>query len=350
MIIYRILCMAEINEIATKQIEKIRQDCEKIKPLVAIRSITYNHEPYIRDALEGFVMQKTNFPFVAIVHDDASTDGTASIIHEYAEKYPDIILPIYETENQYSKKNGSVTRIMNEAGKKTGAQYIAICEGDDYWTDPLKLQKQVDFLESHPDYGMCYTKVQRYNQKEKKITEVWGGPNETFEDLLLRNTVPTLTTMFRTDLYRIYLQTIHPENKNWNMGDYPIWLFISLNSRVSFMPEITGVYRELPESASHTKLIDKKYKFNKCYKSIAEYFLTKYGDRVNFDTANKFYESKHSLLMGMAHITRDNHELYEAREFFKKKKKSFRTSLLLLPNWIMYYPLKLKLLFAGWHF
>lgn len=317
-------------------------------PLVSISCITYNHAPYIRECLNGFIMQKTNFPFEVLIHDDCSTDGTTEIIKEYVEKYPEIIKPLYEEENQYQQGKPSGSAVWNLPRAK--GKYVALCEGDDYWTDPLKLQKQVDFLESHPAYGMCYTKVQRYNQKEKKIIEVWGGPNETFEDLLLRNTVPTLTTMFRTDLYRIYLQTIHPENKNWNMGDYPIWLFISLNSRVSFMPEITGVYRELPESASHTKLIDKKYKFNKCYKSIAEYFLTKYGDRVDFDTANKFYESKHSLLMGMAHITRDNHELYEAREFFKKKKKSFRTSLLLLPNWIMYYPLKLKLLFAGWHF
>ncbi len=108
-------------------------------------------------------MQKTNFPFVAIVHDDASTDGTAAIIKEYAEKYPDIIKPIYETENQYSKRDGSLTRIMKEACEATGAKYIAMCEGDDYWTDPLKLQKQVDFLESHPDYGMCYTDFDGYD-------------------------------------------------------------------------------------------------------------------------------------------------------------------------------------------
>ena len=126
------------------------------KYLVAIKCATYNHEPYIRDALEGFVMQKTNFPFVAIVHDDASTDGTPDIIREYAAKYPDIIKPIYETENQYSKRDGSLRRIMNAAVEASGAKYVALCEGDDYWTDPLKLQKQVDFLESHPDYSLVF--------------------------------------------------------------------------------------------------------------------------------------------------------------------------------------------------
>ena len=122
--------------------------------MVTIRCLVYNHEPYIRQCLEGFVMQKTNFRFEAIVHDDASTDGTAAIIKEYAEKYPDIIKPIFETENQYSKRDGSIKRIMNA---HTHGKYIAYCEGDDYWTDPYKLQKQVDFLETHPEYGLCHT-------------------------------------------------------------------------------------------------------------------------------------------------------------------------------------------------
>ena len=122
----------------------------KIK--VAINCLVYNHEPYLRDCLEGFVMQQTDFPFVAIVHDDASTDHSADIIREYAAKYPDIIRPIYETENQWSKSDGSLTKIMDAAIDATGAKYVAICEGDDYWMDPLKLQKQVDFLEEHSDY------------------------------------------------------------------------------------------------------------------------------------------------------------------------------------------------------
>ena len=117
--------------------------------IVSIKCLVYNHAPYIRQCLDGFVMQKTNFRFEAIVHDDASTDGTQDIIREYAEKYPDIINPIYETENQYSKKDGSLRKIMNNA---CNGKYIALCEGDDYWIDPLKLQKQVDILEKHSDY------------------------------------------------------------------------------------------------------------------------------------------------------------------------------------------------------
>ena len=99
--------------------------------VVAIKCLAYNHEPYIRECLEGFVMQQTNFRFVAIVHDDASTDKTADIIREYETKYPEIIKPIYETENQYSKHDGSLGRIMDAAIDATRAKYIALCEGDD---------------------------------------------------------------------------------------------------------------------------------------------------------------------------------------------------------------------------
>ena len=129
------------------------------KILVAINCCVYNHEPYLRDCLQGFVMQKTDFPFVAIVHDDASTDNSAAIIREYAEKYPDIIKPIYETENQFSKADGSLGRVINRAIEATGAKYIAMCEGDDYWIDPLKLQKQVDFMEANNNYSICFHKA-----------------------------------------------------------------------------------------------------------------------------------------------------------------------------------------------
>ncbi len=120
-------------------------------PLVSICCITYNHAPFIRQALDGFLMQKC-VDFEILIHDDCSTDGTTEIIREYAEKYPDIIKPLYETENQYSK--GVWVDGFNY--RRAKGKYIAYCEGDDYWTDPLKLQKQVDFMESYPDYSVCF--------------------------------------------------------------------------------------------------------------------------------------------------------------------------------------------------
>lgn len=140
--------------------------------MVSIRCLVYNHEPYLRQCLDGFVMQQTNFRFEAIVHDDASTDGSAAIIREYAAKYPDIIKPIYEIENQFSKRDGSLRRIMNA---HTHGKYVAMCEGDDYWTDPLKLQKQVDFLESHPDYSLCTHRFHVLTEETQELKEDWNG-------------------------------------------------------------------------------------------------------------------------------------------------------------------------------
>ena len=122
--------------------------------LVTICCTAYNQEKFIKQCLDGFVMQKTKFRFEAVVHDDASTDNTAAIIKEYAGKYPEIIKPIFEKENQYSKHNGSLRRIMRENMR---GKYIATCEADDYWTDPYKLQKQVDILEADPNVSMVYT-------------------------------------------------------------------------------------------------------------------------------------------------------------------------------------------------
>ncbi len=120
--------------------------------MVSVFCATYNHEKYIRKCLDGFIMQKTNFKFEVLVHDDASTDKTADIIREYEEKYPDIIKPIYQTENQYSKgvQIGVTFQYPRAKGK-----YIAFCEGDDYWCDENKLQRQFDIMESHPECSIC---------------------------------------------------------------------------------------------------------------------------------------------------------------------------------------------------
>ena len=137
-------------------------------PIVSICCITYNHAPFIRKALDGFLMQEpptgvsADEPWYEIlIHDDCSTDGTDDIIREYATKYPDRIFPLYETENQYSKGRGSELDMYNY--RRARGKYIAYCEGDDYWTDAHKLQKQVDFMDTHPDYSVCFHKFRNYN-------------------------------------------------------------------------------------------------------------------------------------------------------------------------------------------
>lgn len=211
---------------------------------VAIKCLVYNHEPYLRDCLEGFVMQQTDFPFVAIVHDDASTDHSADIIREYAAKYPDIIHPICETENQWSKKDGSLRKIMNAAVEATGAPYIAMCEGDDYWTDLHKLQKQVDFLDANPEYTLCFHKVNTLIQETGELISeaiVKDMPGEsTIVDLAAGNYIHTPSVVYRN------LTEIKQDRAKFGplpVGDYILWMICANYGKIYKLPDVMGVYR-----------------------------------------------------------------------------------------------------------
>ena len=212
--------------------------------MVSIKCLVYNHAPYLRQCLDGFVMQKTNFRFEAIVHDDCSTDGSQEIIKEYAAKYPDIIKPIYETENQYSKHDGSLRRAIDP--HLTG-KYIAFCEGDDYWIDPNKLQMQVDYMEEHSDCGLTYSKVYTVNENSEKLGTF--GEACTFDSLINYNRIPTATVCFRRKLYQAYIQEISI-SPQWLMGDLPIWLYCAYKSDLFFFDSHTACYKILQNSAS----------------------------------------------------------------------------------------------------
>lgn len=225
-------------------------NCKKnTKPImVSINCIAYNHEKYIRDALEGFVMQKTNFRFEAIVHDDASTDGTATIIHEYAEKYPNIIKPIFEKENQYSKNGFSgIFDLMNQRNK---GKYIAFCEGDDYWTDPYKLQKQIDFLESHIDYTMCCSNSEILSNNSFKEKKPFTKDTDIVTDMMIEiggDIVSTCTEVYKKEVFDIYLKLEYC--KKCQIVDYPLQILSSLMGKVRYMNDVTGVYRYLSDGS-----------------------------------------------------------------------------------------------------
>ena len=228
--------------------------------LVAIHCLVYNHEPYLRDCFEGFVKQKTNFRFVAIVHDDVSTDGSAAIIREYEEKYPDLFRPIYETENQWSKHDGSLERIMNEAIDATGAKYVAMCEGDDYWTDPLKLQKQVDKLEADETLMMCCTACSVVDNLNQTIHPVRPEPvvkdnkegryslRDFFND---NHQYPTASVVYRnTHTAEVRAKHVHTENAF--LGDWTMWICLMIYGDMYFLNEVTCAYRINPISVTHT--------------------------------------------------------------------------------------------------
>lgn len=283
---------------------------EDSRPLmVTIQCCTYNHENYIRQCLDGFVMQKTNFRFEAIIHDDASTDGTASIIREYAEKYPDIIKPIYETENQYSKRDGSLARIMDE---HTHGKYIAICEGDDYWIDPLKLQKQVDFMESHSDYSMCFTDVVDYyedkNQFGDKQSRKYCDYNsklancnkESFYNILLgKSRIQTLTVLIRSYLYfKKESDSVH-----FMMGDTQLWLYMSQVGKIKYLEECTGVYRIHEGSASRNR--DNYLLFRFSMFEMRVFYCLKYNYKVPLSIVRNYNKALVSLIFEDVKLDRE---------------------------------------------
>ena len=246
---------------------------EQDECMVSVVCLAYNHGKYIRQTLDGFVSQKTNFKIEILIHDDASTDDTADIIREYEAKYPNLFNPTYQIENQYSKGVKIVTSILYPKAK---GKYLALCEGDDYWIDPYKLQKQVDFLESHPDYGLVHTKAVEFLQEENKLLDtVRGSDFDSYDDLLLCDRIATLTTCFKKELYKSYLRDVEID-KSWKMGDFPIWLYIAANSKIYFMDEVTSVYRILKQSASHFTDWEKHIEFIFSFFDIECYFMHKY--------------------------------------------------------------------------
>jgi len=208
-------------------------------PLVSICTLVYNHEPYLRECFDGFLMQKTNFAFEVLVHDDASTDGSVDIIREYTDKYPHIFKPIYQKENQYSRgvKVSATFQFPRAKGK-----YIALCEGDDYWTDPLKLQKQVDFLESHPGYVMCWHQCRFYYQEEDKFTIDYpmnGIDSITSSDFLKGLSMPqTLTLLYKREALDL---KVHEKSKF--VGDIVLYYMLLMHGKGHCIGEVMGVYR-----------------------------------------------------------------------------------------------------------
>ena len=212
------------------------------QPLVSICSAVYNHEPYLRECFEGFVMQKTTFAFEVLVHDDASTDGSADIIREYTAKYPEIFKPIYQQENQYSKgiKVSATYQYPRAKGK-----YIAFCEGDDYWTDPLKLQKQVDFLEANPDYVVCSHHFDLYDESTKTFKPDWFKHiEEDFEyDLASFVTRKAWMTQPLTVLYRSKAWDQSEYKQYNNAKDVTLFYYLLRKGKGMLLKDNMGIYR-----------------------------------------------------------------------------------------------------------
>ena len=238
-------------------------------PLVSVAIITYNQEKFISQTLESILSQKHRCAYEIIIGDDCSTDRNREIIESYREKYPEIIKPIYNQNNL-----GLIKNYFNVMAQCRG-KYIMQCAGDDWWL-PEKLSIQVDFMETHPDIGMCYGKAQTYIDGKKKYGKKFGEKRESFESLLGGNTIPAVTACFRRDLLEKYLEDINPLGKNWLMEDYPLWLWFSHESKVYFINKVLAIYRVLDESASHNSDIIKILRFRQGEADIKKFYYKKY--------------------------------------------------------------------------
>ena len=296
-------------------LDNINYPAPKQEYKVLVRCFTFNHSKYIEDALNGFAMQQTNFPFVCLVVDDASTDGEQDVIKAWMERECDmsraetidiptsvvIIVPLKTNVSctfafYLLKKNlyGTGDKKMNHIYPwRDKCEYEALCEGDDYWIDPLKLQKQVDFLDGSPEYVMTYTKCHRFIQSRNEFEkEQWGGNNQFFEEFLTQNTVPTLTSVCRITALKQYYKEINPISHNWKMGDYPLWLYLSHEYKIKYIDTVTGVYRILSDSASHFKTKEEYLNFIKSSSDIVDFFIEYFDYKFDKDAYKRMRLSR----------------------------------------------------------
>jgi len=255
---------------------------DKVLPLVSILCLTYMHENYILDTIEGFLMQETNFKVEILIQDDASSDRTADIIREYEAKFPHLIKPTYQIENQW-QKNPKTAKYIKPHEKQ--GKYVALCEGDDYWTDPLKLQKQVDFLEANHGYSLCcggfvsenVVTREKINMIRNPIPCEEHGYTFTLNDTLNDWITKTLTLVYRSDII-----------KQDDIADYKFYRDVHLNYHLLkagkgyYFNQIFGVYRIHDGGIFSMKSIQDKY--NVHYEICKELYMSNKDEftRVNF--------------------------------------------------------------------
>jgi glycosyltransferase involved in cell wall biosynthesis len=266
-------------------------------PLLTVRTYTYQHKDYIRQCIEGVLMQKTTFPFEYIIGEDFSTDGTREIVFEYAQGYPHIIRVITADYNVGGEAN--VVRCR----QRTHGKYIALCDGDDYWIDPLKLQKQVDFLETHPEYGLVHSDYDKIYVAENKAVHryyelFWKDQlhYQHQEELFVRLTegsypILSSTMVFRANLYDAIEKQLDEIRGQFLAGDLALWLEMSRLTKFHYIDEVSTVYRVLPESASQSRSAAKRTRFSLSVDEMRVYFTKKYRTTTTLSLKRRYNKS-----------------------------------------------------------
>lgn len=269
-------------------------------PLVSVKMITYNHEPYITQAIEGVLIQETDFPIELVIGEDCSTDRTAQIVMEYQKKHPDIIRVITSEQNVGMKKNSLRTE------KACRGKYLAYCEGDDYWHHPQKLQKQVDFLESNTDYGVVHSDVILYDvvRKRERPTRKRGGlvDERAYEEIITgKRFLWTPSVCVRGTILRKAIEAHFAElyNPEWPMGDRQRWFEFAKLAKVKYIDEKLATRNQLPESASRSKSTSKLLDFFCRSSEMHFHYLKKYP--ISNEQTSKVLSYRLSKMMYLAY-------------------------------------------------
>jgi glycosyltransferase involved in cell wall biosynthesis len=211
-------------------------------PLVSICCATFNHARYLKDALRGFLCQETNFPFEIVVRDDASTDGTGEIIRDYARRYPHIMRAVFETENQFRRG----VRPLHVWPSLAKGEFVALCEGDDYWIHAEKLQKQVELLRSYPDAVMSVANTLAYRQEGDQLhfVQTWGAHDKVlqgFEEVKSHYFHTSTLVIRRMILSEVVTKYFHGRSI---FGDTALQAILVSYGPFALFPEFVSIYRE----------------------------------------------------------------------------------------------------------
>ena len=213
--------------------------------MVTVLCTAYNHEAYIRTCLDGMVGQVTDFKYEILINDDVSSDGTAAIIREYAERCPDKIRAFFPEKNLYSQGINVYDAVFFPAAR---GKYTAICEGDDYWTDPTKLQRQVDFLEAHPEYSACVHDTELLfcdgARPDEKLVSHGEDCDIEFADILqgMNHAFHTSSILGKTALLAETPDFYHVAD-SYGFTDFPYALWLRLNGKIRCLARVMSVYR-----------------------------------------------------------------------------------------------------------
>ena len=314
-------------------------------PLVTVFCTVYNHENYISDALNGFIGQKTSFPFEVLVHDDASTDSSAQIIKEYCSRYPSILIPIFEENNQYSQGKWIMREIMLPRAR---GDYIAFCEGDDYWCDKSKLQQQIDFLESHPEYSACAHNSLRLDVSSGRSSVMYTP--ETL-DLPLERVLEKggaywqlASFVCRRSVLEHWPEFLIQAGGN---GDYKLAINACLQGKIRYIGTVMSVYRFLTSGSwsmrcrRDANLLASSY-FNviKLLEGLDDYTGQKYHSAISQAILNNKYFIEESRFNFEVLSSGEYRDIYEQKTLQYRIKNRMKT--ILKPIYLSYRKIKFK--------